>query len=83
MAISHLSNAESPDAQVPLVHSTVDGVIDYKGNSALRANSGSWRSAAFLIGVKVAERFAYFGISCNIRTYLMGSLGQSTATAAD
>jgi peptide/histidine transporter 3/4 len=60
MAISHLSNAESPDAQVPLVHSTVDGVIDYKGNSALRTNSGSWRSAAFLIGkVNVHTKYIF------------------------
>ena len=51
MAISHLSDAESPDAQTPLVQgNVVDGVVDYKGNPALRANSGGWRSASFLIG---------------------------------
>ncbi|KAJ4701207.1 Protein NRT1/ PTR FAMILY 5.10-like [Melia azedarach] len=60
-----------------------DGCVDYKRRPANRANSGGWRSAYFIIGVEMAERFAYYGIASNLITYLTGPLGQSTATAAE
>uniref|UniRef100_A0A2C9WFW5 Major facilitator superfamily (MFS) profile domain-containing protein n=1 Tax=Manihot esculenta TaxID=3983 RepID=A0A2C9WFW5_MANES len=66
-----------------LMEDTVDGSVDFKGRPVLRSSSGRWRSASFIIAVEMAERFAYYGISSNLITYLTGSLGQSTATAAE
>ncbi|KAF2297323.1 hypothetical protein GH714_021399 [Hevea brasiliensis] len=79
MAITSPSTSGSPDVQTPLLLDTVD----YKGLPAHKSTSGGWRSASFIIGVEVAERFAHFGISSNLITYLTGPLGQSTATAAE
>ncbi|GKC43556.1 NRT1/ PTR family 5.10-like protein [Tanacetum coccineum] len=69
--------------ETPLLDGTVDGFVDFKGRPAVRSKSGSWRSAYFIIGVEIAERFAYYGISSNLIMYLTGPLGQSTATAAE
>ncbi|KAK9095940.1 hypothetical protein Sjap_021437 [Stephania japonica] len=70
-------------AEAPLLEEeTVEGMVDYKGEKARRSSSGGWRSAGFIIGVEIAERFVFYGIICNLITYLTGHLGQSTATAA-
>ncbi|RDX68711.1 Protein NRT1/ PTR FAMILY 5.10 [Mucuna pruriens] len=61
----------------------VDTAVDYKGEVAIRSKSGSWRSAAYIIGVEVAERIAYYGIQSNLISYLTGPLQQTTATAAE
>ncbi|TXG53381.1 hypothetical protein EZV62_022550 [Acer yangbiense] len=62
--------------------STVDGYVDYKGRPISGFSSGGWRSASFIIVVEVAERFAYYGISSNLITYLSGPIGETTAAAA-
>ncbi|XP_019083168.1 PREDICTED: protein NRT1/ PTR FAMILY 5.11-like [Camelina sativa] len=56
---------------------TTEASLNNRGN-----NTGGWRSARLIIGVEMAERFAYFGISSNLIMYLTGPLGESTATAA-
>ncbi|CAA0233178.1 unnamed protein product [Arabidopsis thaliana] len=71
-----------PEEEVALLEDYVSDSVDHRGFPAGKSSTGGWRSAWFIIGVEVAERFAYFGIACNLITYLTGPLGQSTAKAA-
>ncbi|CAA7027238.1 unnamed protein product [Microthlaspi erraticum] len=71
-----------PEEEVTLLDYSVNGSIDHRGLPAGKYSTGGWRSAWYIIGVEVAEKFAYFGIACNLITYLTGPLGQSMATAA-
>ncbi|KAL3830320.1 hypothetical protein ACJIZ3_019122 [Penstemon smallii] len=84
MTISNTTgDNEISDAEAPLLDDLiVGGSVDYKGRPSIRSKSGCWKSSAFIVGVGVAERFAYYGISSNLISYLTGSMGQSTAAAA-
>ncbi|XP_078163426.1 protein NRT1/ PTR FAMILY 5.10-like [Carex rostrata] len=59
------------------------GVVDYRGRPVVsRAVSGGWRAAYFVLGLEIILRFAYYGVSSNLISYLTESLGQSNASAA-
>ncbi|KAA8538682.1 hypothetical protein F0562_028290 [Nyssa sinensis] len=83
MSVSTITGTDVSEAEIPLLNDSVDGFVDHRGRPVNRSETGRWRSAIFIIGVEVAERFAYYGISSNLITYLTGPLGQSTASAAE
>ncbi|KAK4413386.1 protein NRT1/ PTR FAMILY 5.10 [Sesamum alatum] len=82
MTISKATGEEISEAELPLLKDVVTGAVDFKGRPAVRSKSGCWKSASFIIVAGVAERFAYYGISSNLISYLTKKLGQPTATAA-
>ncbi|KAI9115254.1 hypothetical protein K1719_013573 [Acacia pycnantha] len=47
-----------------------------------RPSRGGWSAAIFIIFVEMAERFAFYGLSGNLVTYLTNVLGETTAVAA-
>ncbi|XP_057826827.2 protein NRT1/ PTR FAMILY 5.10 [Cryptomeria japonica] len=59
-----------------------DGSLDLRGHPVIRGRTGTWRASFFIIGVEIAERFAYAGILSNLVTYLTTVLHESTAAAA-
>jgi peptide/histidine transporter 3/4 len=82
MAIIVASGDETREAEIPLLNEVVPASVDFKGRPSVRSRSGCWKSASFIIAAGVAERFAYYGVSANLVSYLTGTLRQPTATAA-
>ncbi|GFQ04664.1 protein nrt1/ ptr family 5.15 [Phtheirospermum japonicum] len=76
------TKSDISEVEAPLLYDVVRSSVDFKGCPVDRSKTGCWKSASFIIGVEMAERFAYYGISSNLVSYLTGPLGQSAAAAA-
>ncbi|KAJ4750886.1 Protein NRT1/ PTR FAMILY 8.5 [Rhynchospora pubera] len=61
---------------------TGDGSMDKNGNPVLKHNTGNWRACSFILWTECCERFAYYGISKSLVTYLKTRLHQGNVTAA-
>ncbi|XP_068669445.1 protein NRT1/ PTR FAMILY 5.7-like [Aristolochia californica] len=59
-----------------------DSSVDYKGRIPLRASTGVWKAAFFIIAIEFSERLSYFGIATNLISYLTEVLDQDLKTAA-
>ncbi|WVZ73940.1 hypothetical protein U9M48_022190 [Paspalum notatum var. saurae] len=72
---------------------TEDGSMDRRGNPAVKATTGRWRSAILLLGLKLAESpdaanyglvtCAFFGVGVNLVVFLRRVLHQDNAEAAN
>ncbi|KAH9557241.1 hypothetical protein CY35_07G074900 [Sphagnum magellanicum] len=55
-----------------------DDSVDFKGRPSVKATSGRWRAAYFIMGTELLERCAYYAISLNLVIYLEHVLHQGT-----
>lgn len=59
-----------------------DSSVNHKGKVPLRASTGAWKAALFIIAIEFSERLTYFGIATNLITYLTNVLHQDLKTSA-
>ncbi|XP_051130149.1 protein NRT1/ PTR FAMILY 5.6-like [Andrographis paniculata] len=59
-----------------------DSSTDRKGRIPLRASTGAWKAAFFIIGIEFSERLSYFGIATSLIIYLTKVLQEDLKTAA-
>ncbi|MCL7030915.1 hypothetical protein MKW94_006846 [Papaver nudicaule] len=59
-----------------------DASVDHKGRRPLRASTGVWKAALFIIAIEFGERLSYFVISTNLMVYLTKVVHQDLKTAA-
>ncbi|XP_077210476.1 protein NRT1/ PTR FAMILY 7.2-like [Tasmannia lanceolata] len=75
-AIENEGNLVSPET-------TNDGSVDRKGNPALRACTGGWKSATLLLVNQGLATLAFFGVGVNLVLFLTRVLQQNNARAAN
>ncbi|QCE11804.1 solute carrier family 15 [Vigna unguiculata] len=59
-----------------------DSSVDHKGKVPLRASTGSWKAAFFIIAIETSERLSFFGIATSLVLYLTKVMHQDLKTAA-
>uniref|UniRef100_A0A1J3HYW1 Protein NRT1/ PTR FAMILY 5.7 n=2 Tax=Noccaea caerulescens TaxID=107243 RepID=A0A1J3HYW1_NOCCA len=59
----------------------LDSSVDSKGDVPLRARTGAWKAALFIIAIEFSERLSYFGIATNLVIYLTTILHQDLKMA--
>ncbi|XP_022948150.1 protein NRT1/ PTR FAMILY 8.1-like [Cucurbita moschata] len=60
---------------------TQDGTVDYRGDPAIRSQTGTWKACPYILGNEFCERLAYYGMSTNLVLYFKKHLNQHSATA--
>ncbi|XP_047047650.1 protein NRT1/ PTR FAMILY 5.6-like [Lolium rigidum] len=61
----------------------VDSSVDYLRRPPLRATTGTWKAAMFIILIEFSERLSYFGIATNLMIYMTKVLHQDMKVAAE
>ncbi|KAF3574000.1 hypothetical protein F2Q69_00061796 [Brassica cretica] len=72
------NDIESYDDQQKWV---LDSSLDSRGEIPVRARTGAWRAALFIIAIEFSERLSYFGISTSLVVYLTTILHQDLKMA--
>lgn len=60
----------------------LDGSVDLKGRSVLRAKTGGLKACSFIVGYEFCERLAFGGIWANLVIYLTTKLHEGTVSAS-
>ncbi|KAF2582128.1 hypothetical protein F2Q70_00008524 [Brassica cretica] len=59
----------------------LDSSLDSRGHVPLRARTGAWKAALFIIAIEFSERLSYFGLATNLVVYLTTIIHQDLKTA--
>ncbi|PIA60510.1 hypothetical protein AQUCO_00300185v1 [Aquilegia coerulea] len=61
----------------------LDSSLDHKGKLPVRASTGAWKAALFIVVIEFSERLSYFGLSANLIIYLTKVLHFNLKNAAE